>query len=143
MTAKQRRRIYKLAAFLGGPVAVRESETGKKKFYMSTYATGRLQMPDNKIGLDEPHCGTTGCGLGWATVVFPKSLEFGGYGVVPTDGSTKDPIEWSMDFFGMTRKQVLFAFYAGWDRTAAQEAMVLYEIANGEHLNEEAVKGMA
>lgn len=128
MTATQRRRLYKLAAFLGGEVALRVAE-GRKKFDMGAFSEGAV-TGDGKIGLDEAHCGTSGCALGWASVCFPKTITLIN-GIPYLYGNVKygSPSVWAKDFFGLTSVEVSEAFFSGWDRTPAEEAAVLFKLA--------------
>lgn len=140
MTKRQRERILKLADFLEGPLAEAERRTGRRKFDMERYSSyvddpAFEKRAPRKVGVTKELCNTAACALGWATVVFPRSLKLSGeYSDVNLIHGSAGSAEMDAEkFFGMSEHQVSKAFYTGWKRTPAAAAKILRSIAGGKY----------
>jgi len=135
MNKVHRRRILKLAAFLAGPVKRAAKRSGRRKLNMEEYANSC------EIGLKPIQCGTSACALGWATLVFPRSLSLNYFDPERAhedeafkaawpylNGERMDFSEIGEAFFGMDSWQAEKAF-GPTRRTIDQEVTVLRKIA--------------
>lgn len=129
---RHKTRLLKLANYLAGPVAraddrVKKLEGGGGKFHMDYYANAK------KIGVEPNLCHTSGCALGYATVLFPKSLRIiqtvPGTFVVQPIRSHFSVSRFAGEFFGLKMDEVDEAFYSGYDRTPREEAAILRRLA--------------
>jgi len=140
VTKIHKARIRKLADFLATVVhkadvrvrkATENSGEPREKFDMGYWAEGIGK--DKKLGVTKAKCGTSACAMGWATVVFPRTIHLN-----EDDGDfipqmiRKPKIaceEIGIEFFGMTEEQADDAFLSGLSRSAKDEAAVLRQIA--------------
>ncbi len=140
MTKIEKGRILKLATYLEGPVAAAHKRTKGRKFNMGSWAS------DAKIGVTRNLCGTSGCALGFASVVFKRQIRLSERGErspwepLYTPVLVRDPDvrgqHVGIAFFGMTREQACHAFVpersdgmGTVNRTPKQAAKVLRTIA--------------
>lgn len=70
MTKRHKERLLKLADFL--------ETVPKKNFNLETFAESDKDESINSFikRFRKKECGTTGCALGWCTVVFPRKFKF-------------------------------------------------------------------
>lgn len=126
MNKQQASRLLTLAYFL-------KTKVPRRQFDMSSIS--QADVGCNPANIHE--CGTSACGLGWATVVFPDLLQLGestithhGHrycGLETADGcasSEYDPYVWGL--FGISDDSEAYHLFGGGNvRTPKQEAKVI------------------
>jgi len=124
MNLIEKARIIKLADFLDGPLYAANERTGGQKFDMEHWSN------DMPLGVTKKHCGSSACAMGWATVVFPRSLKMNEEWVpVMRNNEAIHGEHIGPEFFGMTDLQADDAFLSGFNRGPKEEAGVLRGIA--------------